>query len=61
MSKPSGTAVLDAGFFVDYPSFYRRLREMPTEELAEICMTSISFTNTLHQAPSVTTGAALRP
>lgn len=42
-----GTAVLHAGFFVGNPSFYRRLREMPTEELAEICMTSISFTNTL--------------
>ena len=43
-----GTAVLHAGFFVGNPSFYRRLREMPAEELAEICMTSISFTNTLH-------------
>jgi hypothetical protein len=35
MSKPSGTAVLHAGFFVGNPAFYLRLREMPTEELAE--------------------------
>ena len=42
-----GTAVLHAAFFVGNPAFYRRLREMPAEQRAEICMTSISFTNTL--------------
>jgi acyl-CoA hydrolase len=42
-----GVAVLHAGFFVGNPSFYRQLREMSPKELAEICMTAISFTNTL--------------
>ncbi len=40
-------ALVHAGFFVGNQAFYRRLREMPAAELAEICMTSISFTNTL--------------
>jgi acyl-CoA hydrolase len=40
-------ALLHAGFFVGNQAFYRQLREMPAEELAEICMTAISHTNTL--------------
>jgi acyl-CoA hydrolase len=43
-----GEAVLHAGFFVGSQAFYRELKEMRREELAEICMTAISFTNTLH-------------
>ena len=38
-----------AGFFVGSQAFYRELKEMRPEELAEICMTAISFTNTLHE------------
>jgi acyl-CoA hydrolase len=45
---PDGkAALLHAGFFVGNQAFYRQLREMPAEELAEICMTAISHTNTL--------------
>jgi acyl-CoA hydrolase len=40
-------AALHAGFFVGNQAFYRELREMPADELADIAMTSISFTNTL--------------
>jgi acyl-CoA hydrolase len=40
-------ALLHAGFFVGNQAFYRQLRDIPAEELAEICMTAISFTNTL--------------
>jgi acyl-CoA hydrolase len=40
-------AVLHAGFFVGSAAFYRELRAMPPEELGEIAMTAISFTNTL--------------
>jgi acyl-CoA hydrolase len=43
-----GRAVLHAGFFVGSQGFYRELKAMRPEELAEICMTAISFTNTLH-------------
>src|SRR5262245_65420828 len=39
--------LLHAGFFIGNQAFYRQLREMPAEELAEICMTAISHTNTL--------------
>jgi acyl-CoA hydrolase len=39
--------LLHAGFFVGNRAFYRQLREMPADELAEICMTGISHTNTL--------------
>jgi acyl-CoA hydrolase len=39
--------LLHAGFFVGNQAFYRQLREMPADELAEICMTGISHTNTL--------------
>jgi len=42
-----GTALLHAGFFIGNKAFYDHLRAMPEEELAEICMTAISFTNTL--------------
>jgi acyl-CoA hydrolase len=42
-----GQALLHAGFFVGSRAFYRELKEMPPEQLAEICMTGISFTNTL--------------
>lgn len=41
------SALLHAGFFIGDQAFYRQLREMPAEELAEICMTAISYTNTL--------------
>jgi acyl-CoA hydrolase len=41
------SALLHAGFFIGNQAFYRQLREMPAEELAEICMTAISYTNTL--------------
>lgn len=39
--------VLHAGFFVGNQAFYRELRELPDDERAEVCMTSVSFTNTL--------------
>jgi acyl-CoA hydrolase len=39
--------LLHAGFFIGNAAFYRQLREMPAEELAEISMTAISHTNTL--------------
>jgi acyl-CoA hydrolase len=41
------TALMHAGFFIGNKTFYDHLRAMPDEELAEICMTAISFTNTL--------------
>jgi acyl-CoA hydrolase len=44
--------LLHAGFFIGNQSFYRQLREMPAEELAEICMTAISHTNTLRGDPA---------
>src|SRR5215468_5484934 len=48
VAGPDGKPVLlHAGFFVGNQAFYRELREMPAEELAEIRMTSISHTNTL--------------
>jgi acyl-CoA hydrolase len=48
VAKPGGgEAVLHAGFFVGNRAFYRELCEIPPGELAEICMTAISFTNTL--------------
>ena len=43
-----GQAVLHAGFFVGNQAFYRELKAMPAQELAQLCMTAISFTNTLH-------------
>jgi acyl-CoA hydrolase len=45
--RESRSASLHAGFFVGNQAFYRELREMPAAELADIAMTSISFTNTL--------------
>ncbi len=49
VAKPDGgDAILHAGFFVGNQAFYRELKAMPPHELAEICMTAISFTNTLH-------------
>src|SRR5262245_7364693 len=48
VTGPDGKPVLlHAGFFIGNQTFYRQLREMPAEELAEICMTAISHTNTL--------------
>lgn len=41
------TALMHAGFFIGNKAFYDHLRAIPEEELAEICMTAISFTNTL--------------
>jgi acyl-CoA hydrolase len=48
------SALLHAGFFIGNQAFYRQLREMPAEELAEICMTAISHTNTLGGDPART-------
>ena len=48
VTAPDGTkALLHAGFFVGNTAFHRQLREMPAADLAEICMTAISYTNTL--------------
>jgi acyl-CoA hydrolase len=44
--------LLHAGFFIGNQAFYRDLREMPAQELAEICMTAISHTNTLRGDPA---------
>jgi acyl-CoA hydrolase len=50
VARPNGgRAVLHAGFFVGSQAFYRELKQMSPVELAEICMTAISFTNTLHE------------
>jgi hypothetical protein len=38
---------MHTGFFIGNKVFYDHLRAMSEEELAEICMTAISFTNTL--------------
>ncbi len=40
--------LVHGGFFLGPNSFYRRLREMPPEDLARIQMTRISFTNALY-------------
>lgn len=40
--------LLHGGFFLGPRSFYKRLREMPREQLAKIQMMPISFTNELH-------------
>lgn len=45
---PGSEAVVHAGFFLGNQAFYGALREMPRHELEEICMTAISFTNTLY-------------
>ena len=48
VTLPQGEkALLHAGFFVGSRAFYQRLREMPAEELRELRMTAISYTNTL--------------
>jgi acyl-CoA hydrolase len=41
------TALVHAGFFLGPRAFYEELRAMSAEDLAEIVMTGISFTNTL--------------
>lgn len=41
-------ALAHGAFFLGPKSFYRRLREMPPEQLAKIRMTSVSFTNQLY-------------
>src|SRR5262249_7068165 len=41
------SALLHAGFFLGNQGFYRRLHDMPAEELDELRMTAISYTNTL--------------
>ena len=48
-NSSGGQAVRHAGFFVGSQAFYREPKEMMPEELAEICMTAISFTKTLHE------------
>ncbi|HEY1836192.1 MAG TPA: acetyl-CoA hydrolase/transferase C-terminal domain-containing protein [Rhizomicrobium sp.] len=40
--------LLHGAFFLGPKSFYRRLREMPAEELAKFQMTAVSFTNSLY-------------
>ena len=40
--------LVHGGFFLGPKSFYRRLREMPAQDLARIAMTRISFTNALY-------------
>jgi acyl-CoA hydrolase len=40
--------LVHGGFFLGPKSFYRRLREMPPEQLAKIQMTAVSFTNQLY-------------
>ena len=40
--------LVHGGFFLGPKSFYRRLREMPPEQLAKIHMTAVSFTNQLY-------------
>jgi acyl-CoA hydrolase len=48
VTGPDGQpALVHAGFFIGNEAFYSRLRSMPREALQEICMTAISFTNTL--------------
>ena len=48
VTGPDGQRTLvHAGFFIGNQAFYSRLRSMPPEELREICMTAISYTNTL--------------
>lgn len=42
-----GRAIVHAGFFLGSRQFYDELRAMTEDELAEIAMTAISFTNTL--------------
>lgn len=46
-ASPESKTVLHAGFFIGPRSFYRELRAMPVDQLSEIAMTAISFTNTL--------------
>ena len=41
-------ALVHAGFFVGSQAFYRELREMSPQDLDDICMTAISFTNALY-------------
>jgi acyl-CoA hydrolase len=40
--------LIDAGFFVGSQHFYDTLKQMPDDELHEINMTSVDFTNHLH-------------
>ena len=48
MGRPvPGEALMHAGFFFGHKDFYAALRAMPRAERAEICMTGISFPNTL--------------
>ncbi|HUO89001.1 MAG TPA: acetyl-CoA hydrolase/transferase C-terminal domain-containing protein [Rhizomicrobium sp.] len=48
LKRTVGGALIHGGFFVGPQSFYRRLREMPAEQLARIQMSRISFTNQLY-------------
>ena len=41
-------ALLHAAFFLGPKAFYRRLREMPPEQLARIQMKAVSFTNEIY-------------
>jgi hypothetical protein len=48
LKREVGGAILHAAFFLGPKEFYRRLREMPAEQLAKIQMTAVSFTNELY-------------
>jgi hypothetical protein len=48
LKRDGGGAVLHAAFFLGPKEFYRKLREMPSEELSRIAMTSVAFTNSLY-------------
>ena len=48
LKRTVGGVLIHGGFFVGPQSFYRRLREMPAEQLARIQMSRISFTNQLY-------------
>jgi acyl-CoA hydrolase len=43
-----GSVLMHGGFFIGPRDFYRRLREMPAERLADIAMTRIGFINELY-------------
>jgi hypothetical protein len=48
LKRSVGGVLIHGGFFVGPRSMYRRLREMPPEQLDRIRMTRISFTNQLY-------------
>jgi acyl-CoA hydrolase len=53
-------ALLHAAFFLGPKSFYRRLRDMPPEQLAKLRMTAVSFTNELYGDQEAKTRARVK-